>query len=151
MIQGVEWIFVAVILLVLALWEPEKLSEIAKTLAQARREYERASKELQEALVNPEEVASEEAAKASDEKLIEIAHSLGIVTEGKTREEIAQAILEKAGVGLNNEEAAEPREPVKSFEAPGQDGSHTTPPPSNTTSTHSVSTADNRAENNTGQ
>jgi len=151
-IQGVEWIFVAVILLVLVLWEPEKLSEIAKALAKARREYEKASRELQEALAASEEKAVEEAVKASDEKLIEVARSLGIVTEGKTREEIAQAILEKAGVGLNNEEAAEPREPVKSFEASGQGSSHPTPSPSsNTASTHGIGAADNRSENSTGQ
>lgn len=151
MIQGAEWIFVAVILLVLVLWEPEKLSEIAKALAKARREYEKASRELQEALANPDEMVSEEAVKASDEKLIEVAHGLGIVTEGKTREEIAQAILEKARVSLNNEEAAEPRELVKSFEASGQGGSHPTPSPSNNVSNHGVGSADNRPKNNTSQ
>ena len=106
-IQGVEWIFIAVIVVVLILWDPSKIPKIARALGEAKREFERASREFQEGLAAEEAVAAEEGLAASDEKLLKVARALGIETEGKTRDEVARAILEKAGVGLNNEESAD--------------------------------------------
>lgn len=106
-IQGAEWILVAVIVVVLILWDPGKIPKIARALGEMKREFEKASQEFQEGLTAAEGEAVEKSTAASDEKLLEVARNLGIETQGKTREEVARAILEKAGVGLNNKGAAE--------------------------------------------
>ncbi len=95
-IEGVEWIFVAVIVIVLILWDPSKIPKIARALGEARREFERASMELRTEIIKA-------GLEASDEKLIEVAKSLGIETEGKTKDEISEEILRRAGIALNNE------------------------------------------------
>jgi sec-independent protein translocase protein TatA len=42
---GYEWVIVAVILLVLFLWGPKKLPELAKALGLAKKEFKEATKE----------------------------------------------------------------------------------------------------------
>ncbi|MER3601603.1 MAG: twin-arginine translocase TatA/TatE family subunit [Nitrososphaerota archaeon] len=74
---GVEWIVVAIIVIALLLWGPTKLPELARALGRARREYQKASQEEEE------------------DKLLQLAKSLGIATEGKTREQIAQEVSER--------------------------------------------------------
>lgn len=49
-IQGIEWIIVAVVLLILFLWGPEKLPKIARSIGQAKKEFERAQRGLEEDL-----------------------------------------------------------------------------------------------------
>jgi len=91
-IQGIEWIIVAVIVLVFFLWGPEKLPKFARSIGQARREFEKASKGIEEEVTR----ATVQTPTTSDEKIIEIARSMGIQTLGKTRDEIVQEILAKA-------------------------------------------------------
>ncbi len=93
MLQGFEWIIVLVVVLVLFLWGPEKLPKLAKAVGQAKREFEKASKEVQEELTRPVAPASPQPGGSSD--IIQIARSLGIETEGKTREQIAEEIAAK--------------------------------------------------------
>ena len=88
-IYGIEWIVVAVVILVLFLWGPEKLPKIARSIGQAKKEFEKASKGQEE--MQQQAVAS----MSSDDKILEIAKSLGISTEGKTKEQIAEEIKEK--------------------------------------------------------
>jgi sec-independent protein translocase protein TatA len=102
-IQGIEWIIVAVIVLVLFLWGPEKLPKLARSIGQAKKEFEKASRGARrrsERLFESElkSPITSEAYRplSSDDKLLEIARSLGIQTEGKTRDQIAQEIIEKA-------------------------------------------------------
>jgi len=102
MIQGIEWIIVAAIIVFLLLWGPTKLPKIARSLGEAKKEFEKAMKEaeeVKEAAVEPirsiATTAAEEVRSAED-KLIEVAKALGIQTEGKTRDQIAKEILEKA-------------------------------------------------------
>ncbi len=106
-IQGIEWIIVAVIVLVLFLWGPEKLPKLARSIGQAKKEFEKASKGVEEEIKQfetglkspsyPESYrpVSTPQSPSSDDKLLEIARSLGIQTEGKTRDQIAQEIIEK--------------------------------------------------------
>lgn len=107
-IQGIEWIIVAVIVLVLFLWGPEKLPKLARSIGQAKKEFEKASKGVEEEIKQfeaevkspsyPESyrpVSAPSQSPSSDDKLLEIARSLGIQTEGKTRDQIAQEIIEK--------------------------------------------------------
>ncbi|MEM0483043.1 MAG: twin-arginine translocase TatA/TatE family subunit, partial [Nitrososphaerota archaeon] len=52
-IQGFEWLIVVAVLLVLFLWGPERLPKIARAFGQAKKEFEKASKEV----ASPEEEA----------------------------------------------------------------------------------------------
>ena len=93
-IHELEWLIIAVIVTVLILWDPGKIPKIAKAIAEAKREYEEAVASLSEQL------SSEEGKEhlTGDEKILEIAGELGIRTEGRTREEIVEEILEKLGM-----------------------------------------------------
>ncbi|MEM0383755.1 MAG: twin-arginine translocase TatA/TatE family subunit [Candidatus Caldarchaeum sp.] len=94
-IQGIEWIVVAVVVLLLFLWGPEKLPKIARSIGQAKKEFEKASKGFEEEI---SKAASLQASTSSppDDKLLEVARALNIQTEGLTRDEIAKAIVEKS-------------------------------------------------------
>lgn len=89
-----EWLIIIVFLGVLLLWGPQKLPQLAKALGEARREFERASKgTFEEPSVKEETRRKIE--ESVDEKIIELAKSLGIKTEGKTKEQILKEIMEK--------------------------------------------------------
>lgn len=86
---GYEWIIVAVILVVIFLWGPQKLPEIARSIGLAKREFEKTAKEVSSAAnVTPQETVSQD-------PLIVAAKSLGITTEGKTKEELAKEIADR--------------------------------------------------------
>ena len=102
MITGVEWIVVAVVLIVLLLWGPSQLPKIARAFGEAKKEFQKATKEAEKVkeevseAVQPitETVSSASAElKKLDDKLLELARELGISTEGKTRDQIAEEIL----------------------------------------------------------
>ncbi len=104
-IHGLEWFFIGVIVLILVLWDPQKIPKLARALAEAKREYEEATSTVQGLI---EEVQGKiEETSESDETLIKIAKELGIETYGKTREEIRDAILKKAG---EKDQAPKPEE-----------------------------------------
>lgn len=89
-----QWIIIGIIVVVIFLWGPQKIPELARGLGRAKREFEQASKEFQSAASASSTTPSE--TKSTDQILIETAKQLGIVTEGKTREEIAAEIIAKA-------------------------------------------------------
>ena len=93
-IHELEWFIIAVIVTVLILWDPGKIPKIAKAIAEAKREYEKAVASLDEQLILEEG----EEHLTGDEKILEIAGELGIQTEERTREEIVKEILEKLGM-----------------------------------------------------
>jgi sec-independent protein translocase protein TatA len=101
MIQGLEWIVVLVVVLVLFLWGPEKLPKLARAVGQAKREFEKASREFQEELTRPSTPSSSQSSSqgGGSADIIQIARSLGIETEGKTREQIADEIAAKLKKG----------------------------------------------------
>jgi len=88
-ITGWEWIVILLIIAALILWGPKKLPELARSIGEARREFERASKEVTSLPPTTETKPS------SDDLLVETAKKLGISTEGKTKEQISQEIVEK--------------------------------------------------------
>ncbi|MCX8187407.1 MAG: twin-arginine translocase TatA/TatE family subunit [Nitrososphaeria archaeon] len=105
MITGIEWIIVAIVLVVLLLWGPSQLPKIAKAFGEAKKEFQKASKEAEEITREMKEsvrpitetvTAATDEVKKIDDKLLEIAKSLGISTEGKTRDQIADEILKMA-------------------------------------------------------
>jgi sec-independent protein translocase protein TatA len=87
MLSGWEWLVIIIGLVVLLLWGPSKLPELARGLGRAKAEFERASREY---LYETPTVKTD---KSTDDMIILIAKTLGITTEGKTREEIVQEII----------------------------------------------------------
>ena len=106
MIEGIEWLFIALILIILILWDPQTIPKFARALAEARREYEKASSTVQE-LVKEFESELEKQAQQEEQDverdIIEKAKSLGIETYGKTREELLIALFKK---GMEKSESA---------------------------------------------
>jgi len=97
-IYGLEWIIVGVIVLVLFLWGPEKLPKFARSIGQAKKEFEKASKTIEEEISRTTPTmptVSTPPAQTGDDKIIEIAKSLGIQTEGKTRDQLFEEILSR--------------------------------------------------------
>ncbi|MDW8021934.1 MAG: twin-arginine translocase TatA/TatE family subunit [Nitrososphaerota archaeon] len=89
-IHGLEWFFIALILILLILWDPGKIPKIAKAFAEAKREYEKATSTVQELMGNAIGDLEE-----SDKKFIDVAKGLGIETYGRTKEEIKEEILKR--------------------------------------------------------
>ncbi|MEM0094290.1 MAG: twin-arginine translocase TatA/TatE family subunit [Nitrososphaerota archaeon] len=94
-LTGLEWVIVAVIIIVLLLWGPSQLPKMARALGEAKKEFAKAAKEAEEIKEEVREAVrpfTETVSEAGDE-LLKIARELGISTEGKTREQIAEEIL----------------------------------------------------------
>jgi len=87
-IGGWEWIIIILAVVVILIWGPSKIPELAKGLGRARGEFERASREY--AFKSPE---TEAASTSDDEMTILIAKGLGISTEGKSKQQIFQEII----------------------------------------------------------
>jgi len=89
-----QWIVIGVIVIVIFLWGPQKIPDIARSLGMAKREFDQASKEMSGAASGtPARVTPDI---SPDQALIGAARGLGIATEGKTRAQISQEIVEKA-------------------------------------------------------
>ena len=87
---GYEWLIIVGILLVVFLWGPQKLPELAKSIGLAKKEFDKAAKEMS----TP--TATTPTTEASADPLIVAGKSLGIITEGKTKEEIAKEIADRS-------------------------------------------------------
>ena len=88
-VVGYEWLIVIGILVVVFLWGPQKLPELAKSIGLAKKEFEKAAKEATTA------TTTVSTSQPTSDPLIVAARELGINTEGKTKEEIARDIAEK--------------------------------------------------------
>lgn len=86
---GYEWLVIVGILLVIFLWGPQKLPELARSIGIAKKEFEKAAKDSS----SPGGTAS--TSQPSTDPLLVAAKNLGIATEGKTKEEIAREIADK--------------------------------------------------------
>lgn len=91
-LDPLEWVIIGVIVIVIFLWGPQKIPEIARSLGRAKKEFDQAAKELGTSVAQPQPQAQ---SKSGDEILIETARRLGIQTEGKTREQISEEIVRK--------------------------------------------------------
>ncbi len=93
-----QWIIIGVIVIVIFLWGPQKIPDLAKALGRARREFDQASKEFNASVTAApaSATATVTADMSADQALIEAARGLGISTEGKTRAQISQEIVGKA-------------------------------------------------------
>ncbi len=85
----VQLILIGVVVLVIFLWGPKKIPELAKSLARARKEFDNASKET------PSPTTQGSEAKGNGEALVDAARQLGISPEGKTPDQIADEIVKR--------------------------------------------------------
>jgi len=105
MLEGWEWLVIGVVAIVIIMWGPAKIPEFAKALGRAKGEFNKASKEFSDAATmtanSPTTTTFAAPApamqpapvlKSKDEMLLETAHSLGIDTVGKTREQISEEV-----------------------------------------------------------
>jgi sec-independent protein translocase protein TatA len=87
---GYEWLIVIAVVLVVFLWGPQKLPELARSIGLAKKEFDKAAKEIS----TPTTPSSP--TDTTPDPLIVAAKSLGITTEGKTKEQIAKEIADKS-------------------------------------------------------
>jgi Sec-independent protein translocase protein TatA len=93
-VTGWEMIVAVGLLAVIFLWGPNKIPEFARSIGQARRELEKAQKEL--TTLPSTDAAQTPSRPAPEDALLIAARKLGIPTEGKTRDMISKEIIEKA-------------------------------------------------------
>jgi len=105
--DGYEALAIVGILVAIFLWGPGKIPELAKSVASAKAEYDKASKQLSSftnmnsiitSQTNPQSPTSSPTgpqaptAQTAEDPLVVAATSLGISTEGKTKAELAKEI-----------------------------------------------------------
>ena len=115
MLEGWEWLIIGVVAIVIIMWGPAKIPEFARAIGRAKGEFSKASKEFNDAAtlnINspsstitttaPTPTAQATVLKSKDEMLLDTARSLGIVTDGKTREQISEEVGLKVKSLSNN-------------------------------------------------
>jgi sec-independent protein translocase protein TatA len=107
-IVGYEAIAIVAVLAIIFLWGPQKLPEMARSIGQAKREFDKAYKQATSladpsSLLNPEASATTtqptqapQPSQPPQDPILVAAKSLGINTEGKTKGEIAKEIADKS-------------------------------------------------------
>ena len=94
-----QWIIIGVVVVVIFLWGPQKIPELARGLGRARKEFDNAQKEFNMAAsgTTPSQTSATipGPTKTTDEILLNTAQQLGISTVGKTRDQITQEIVLK--------------------------------------------------------
>jgi len=88
-LDPLELIVIAVIVVVVLMWGPKKIPELARSLGQARKEFATAQVEAQSSAVQTGQPA------VMKDDLIDTARKLGISTEGKTRQQISNEIVQR--------------------------------------------------------
>jgi sec-independent protein translocase protein TatA len=89
-VGGQEWLIILIAIVIILIWGPSKLPSLARGMGEAIREFRKAASGVAE-----EEVRRVEKKEEIDQKIIEMARSLGISTEGKTKEQILDEINKK--------------------------------------------------------
>ena len=97
-LDPLELIIIGVIVVVVLLWGPKKIPELARSLGLARKEFDQAKKVMQNpgsALTDSmtQGVQAQAPPSSSDELLLQTARRLGINTQGKTKEQISEEIV----------------------------------------------------------
>ncbi|MDA4124178.1 MAG: twin-arginine translocase TatA/TatE family subunit [Thaumarchaeota archaeon] len=82
-------IVIGIIVVVIFLWGPQKIPDLARAMGRAKKEFDDASKEGSTPTHTGQDMTA-------DQALLEAASRLGIFTEGKTRAQISQEIVERA-------------------------------------------------------
>ena len=94
-----QLLVIGVIVVVIFLWGPQKIPQLARAIGRAKGEFDNASKEFTNtALLSGSATSSGQppAHETGDQILLETARKLGISTEGKTKEQISQEIISRS-------------------------------------------------------
>ena len=83
---------IVAVLLMIFLWGPQKLPEMARAIGLAKAEFERAAKEASSSAATI--ASTPKRIEPPQDPVIVAAKNLGIITEGKTKEELAKEIVE---------------------------------------------------------
>lgn len=107
-VVGWEWIVVIAIVLVFLLWGPQKIPQLARAIGEARREFDKASKESEKLVSEVVQPAkpTQPSRVEEDQALIKIARKLGIETEGKTRSQLLNEILQTLSKAMGGKSAS---------------------------------------------
>ncbi len=87
-----QWVVIAIVVIVFVMWGPKKIPELARALGRARKEFSEGAKEAE----NAPSTAAVTQPESTGDALLDTARKLGIGTEGKTKEQISQEIVSKA-------------------------------------------------------
>jgi sec-independent protein translocase protein TatA len=97
MLEGWEWLIIGGVAIVLVMWGPSKIPELAKALGRAKGEFSKAQKEFTDAALGTQNAPTVKSSiRSKDEMLLDAAKNLGIPTDGKTRDQITEEIAMKA-------------------------------------------------------
>ncbi len=93
--QGMEWVII--LLIILIIFGPTKLPQLARGLGQAIREFRKASAGLyDEETISAAERVKGKGKEVDEETLKKLAEKLGVETKGKSKEQLIDEVLEKA-------------------------------------------------------
>ena len=117
-IEGFELLAIVAALAIIFLWGPNKLPEMARSIGQAKREFDKASKEVSTlanpgSLINPSSLLSlgtstSTTVQPPQDPIVIAAKSLGISTEGKTKAELATEIVSRTTPNIAQPTGKEP-------------------------------------------
>lgn len=88
---GINWLVIILLIAIVFLWSPKKIPELARSLGQAKREFDSAMRDVSSAASTPQQSML-----PPDTQLVNTAKRLGIATEGKSAEQLSQEIVSKA-------------------------------------------------------
>jgi|SRR5215471_3570490 len=109
-LDPIEWIVIGVIVVVIFLWGPTKIPELARSFGRAKKEFDMAKKEAETSVTSlvtsspqpatattqPPPAVQPAQPSSSDDILLQTARRLGISTEGKTKQQISEEIVAKS-------------------------------------------------------
>jgi len=85
MLGGWEWLIILLVVVVIILWGPSKIPDLARAVGRAKGEFEKASREYS---YGSSKIETAESKMSNDDMILLIAKGLGINTEGKSRDQI---------------------------------------------------------------
>ena len=88
---GINWLVIVLLIAIVFLWSPKKIPELARSLGQAKKEFDSAMRDVSTAASTPQQSMP-----PHDTQLVNTAKRLGIATEGKSAEQLSQEIVSKA-------------------------------------------------------
>jgi len=90
---GPELLLIVVVIIIL--FGAAKIPELARSLGKATGEFKKGQKEIERELTEVEKSIKETPAENRPSKIKQMAHDLGISTEGKTEEQLLEEIQKK--------------------------------------------------------
>lgn len=96
-IMGIEWIIIIILVVIFLIWGPSKIPELARSLGKAKKEFQKAMKEAEEIKEQALSSVDAQELKKDVDMLMDIAKKLGVPTEGRTKAEIYNDVMEKLG------------------------------------------------------